>query len=264
MEIVYHGTSSVVVPLVERQGLLPDAPKVYCEPTFPYESSNVSFGGIYVSRKRKLAEEAADYAVELRGGTPVVYAICMNVKDKSVFLDEDEIILMVEEVTETYSWVHFTAHEGSLFFNILQHVNDSEYDKNPRYADDIYYQRCYEAISTYDYAVPAAELIKNIRPDIDKVLLEDMLESVANLLTLFGVHMLGRRFAYNRKESKLPEYLTGHFENLVRAVNLFSGLFPETKFLKKWDTFRIMCPVDFGSADSAHWINGMEYERQLR
>jgi hypothetical protein len=253
MEIVYHGTTSNVSPLIEMSGLLPDVPKIYSASTDPDAASNVSFGGVYVSRKRSIAEQAANYAVVVCGGRPVVYSVCMDVDSSDVYLDEDEIIRMVEDLTDTFSWEDMHYHQESIFFELLQ---DCE-----RFEGYSYFKNAFTSITSNDFSYLAEKLIREIRPDIDRELLEDMLESVANLLTLFGVHLLGVQFLRTNKGEDLPRFLETHFDDLVRSVDLFSEFFPETKFLKDWDTFRIMSPVGYGSVMNKHWIVSMDYER---
>ncbi len=251
MKTFYHGTTSKVVPLIEIAGLLPGAPKIYSKPSdisLPYDTT---FGGVYVSRSKLMAKNFALHAVEIRGGQPVIYEICADIKSDDVLLDEDEIIEIVAFSTDTYSWDHLRLRHESIYKRILDDVCED---------NDDYFRCSCDVISSFDFYKISEKIVREISPNIDIELTSDMMESASNLIVSYGVHLVGTEFVERFPHLPLPDFLQSHFSDLVNSVNVFSGMFPEIKTMQEWTTFRIMSRVPFGHSNkNSHWIVGFEY-----
>lgn len=93
-EIMYHGTSSNLVPSILKNGLLANPPKkTYDIDT--YGASTASMGGVYVTPNRSYAEEISRESVETHGGRPAMVTI--QYVRGSADLDEDDIVAAISQ-----------------------------------------------------------------------------------------------------------------------------------------------------------------------
>lgn len=93
-EIMYHGTSSKLVPSILKNGLLANPPKkTYDVDTFG--ASTASMGGVYVADNKEFANAIAQEAVETHGGEPALVTI-QYVKG-SADLDEDDLVAAISD-----------------------------------------------------------------------------------------------------------------------------------------------------------------------
>lgn len=97
-EIMYHGTSSKLVPGILKNGLLARPPKkTYDVDTYGAETA--SMGGVYVADEREFAEAIADEAVGTHGGEPALVTI-QYVKG-SADTDEDDLVAAIADAAKT-------------------------------------------------------------------------------------------------------------------------------------------------------------------
>ena len=97
-EIMYHGTSSKLVPSILKNGLLARPPKkTYDVDTFG--ASTASMGGVYVADEPGFALMIADEAVQAHGGEPALVTI-QYVKG-SADTDEDELVAAISDAAKT-------------------------------------------------------------------------------------------------------------------------------------------------------------------
>lgn len=97
IELMYHGTSTKLVPSILKNGLLANPPKkTYSADT--YGSSTASMGGVYVASDRGWAETISSEAVGTHGGEPALVTI-QYVKG-SADLDEDEIVSTISDAVQ--------------------------------------------------------------------------------------------------------------------------------------------------------------------
>jgi hypothetical protein len=93
-EIMYHGTSSNLVPSILKNGLLAAPPKkTYDIDT--YGASTASMGGVYVTPSREYAEEISRESAETHGGKPAMVTI--QYVRGSADLDEDDIVAAISQ-----------------------------------------------------------------------------------------------------------------------------------------------------------------------
>lgn len=93
-EIMYHGTSSNLVPSILKNGLLANPPKkTYDVDTFG--ASTASMGGVYVADNKEFANTIAQEAVETHGGEPALVTI-QYVKG-SADIDEDDLVAAISD-----------------------------------------------------------------------------------------------------------------------------------------------------------------------
>jgi hypothetical protein len=96
-EIMYHGTSSELVPSILKNGLQARPPrKTYDVDT--YGASTASMGGVYVADDPGFALEIAREAVDVHGGEPALVTI-QYVKG-SGDTDEDDIVAAVSDAAK--------------------------------------------------------------------------------------------------------------------------------------------------------------------
>jgi len=96
-EIMYHGTSSELVPSILKNGLQARPPKkTYDVDT--YGASTASMGGVYVADEPGFAMEIAREAVDVHGGEPALVTI-QYVKG-SADIDEDDIVAAVSDAAK--------------------------------------------------------------------------------------------------------------------------------------------------------------------
>lgn len=246
MRDFYHGTSSFNSALIEKHGLLPYADKIYSDSTDSNSCSNISFGGVYITADRVKAEQSAKYACCVRGGKPVIFQLSVDLTSSDVWLDEDEVIRIIDDTVHTYSWADMSRSHKSLYRQILEQMileNDRE---------EIFYRRAADILKGFDYSDYSDRLISSISPEIESEVATDMRESVNHLLLNYGLHILGIQCEVILKD--LPEELENHFSTFVRSLNLFCSFFPEMKVMQDWDSYRIMSPIGFSPKNSKHWI----------
>jgi hypothetical protein len=101
-ELMYHGTSSNLVPSILKNGLLARPPKkTYDVDTFGSETA--SMDGVYVADDPEFAKTIAEEAVEVHGGEPAM--VTLQYVKNSADVDEDNLIsaiadAMLKVVTE--------------------------------------------------------------------------------------------------------------------------------------------------------------------
>jgi hypothetical protein len=97
-QIMYHGTSSKLVPSILKNGLLARPPKkTYDVDTYGAEVA--SMGGVYVADEQDLAEAIAEEAVGTHGGEPALVTI-QYVKG-SGDTDEDDLVSAITDAAKT-------------------------------------------------------------------------------------------------------------------------------------------------------------------
>ena len=97
-EIMYHGTSSKLVPAILKHGLLATPPKkTYDAAT--YGAGSASMGGVYVAANIEFANSIAQEAVGSHGGDPAIITI-QYVKG-SADIDEDHILAAISDATKS-------------------------------------------------------------------------------------------------------------------------------------------------------------------
>ena len=93
-QIMYHGTSSKLVPNILKNGLLANPPKkTYDVDT--YGAATASMGGVYVADNKEFAKLIADESIGTHGGEPALVTI-QYVKG-SGDLDEDDIVAAISD-----------------------------------------------------------------------------------------------------------------------------------------------------------------------
>jgi hypothetical protein len=96
-EIMYHGTSSNLVPSILKNGLLAKPPKkTYDVDT--YGASTASMGGVYVADNKEFANLIAGEAVGTHGGKPALVTI-QYVKG-SADIDEDDLVAAIADASK--------------------------------------------------------------------------------------------------------------------------------------------------------------------
>lgn len=70
---MYHGTSSVFLPSIQKFGLDPNPEHKSFGAGIGDEWE--SWGGVYLTSTKVFAEEAAEYAVEIHGGEPIIITV---------------------------------------------------------------------------------------------------------------------------------------------------------------------------------------------
>lgn len=96
-QIMYHGTSTNLIPSIKSNGLLATPPKkTYDKDT--YGASTASMGGVYVASEKGFALEVAREAVGTHGGEKALVTI-QYVKG-SGDLDEDEIVASISDAAQ--------------------------------------------------------------------------------------------------------------------------------------------------------------------
>lgn len=97
-EIMYHGTSTKLVPSILKNGLLARPPKkTYDVDTYGAEVA--SMGGVYVADEQEFAETIAEEAVGTHGGEPALVTI-QYVKG-SGDTDEDDLVAAIADAAKT-------------------------------------------------------------------------------------------------------------------------------------------------------------------
>lgn len=95
-EIMYHGTSSNLVPSILKFGLLARPPKkTYDVDTFGAQTA--SMGGVYVADNKDFANMIAQEAVETHGGEPAL--VTLQYVKGSGDIDEDDLISVIGDAT---------------------------------------------------------------------------------------------------------------------------------------------------------------------
>jgi hypothetical protein len=90
-QIMYHGTSSALLPNILKHGLLANPPKVtYSRETDVGDVGYDSFGGVYLTKDKYHAEDGAMHATQAHGGNPIVVTVQYVLG--SVTSDEDFIV----------------------------------------------------------------------------------------------------------------------------------------------------------------------------
>lgn len=96
-EIMYHGTSSKLVPSILKNGLLATPPKkTYDVDT--YGAATASMGGVYVADNKEFANLIAQEAVGTHGGEPAL--VTLQYVKGSGDLDEDDIVAAISDAAE--------------------------------------------------------------------------------------------------------------------------------------------------------------------
>lgn len=89
-QLMYHGTSSSLVPSILKFGLVADPPKrTYSRDTDIEQQGYDSYGGVYLSKDIDLAKDAAHTAAKAHGGDPVLITVQYVLTSGTI--DEDEI-----------------------------------------------------------------------------------------------------------------------------------------------------------------------------
>lgn len=102
-EIMYHGTSSNLVPSILKHGLLARPPKkTYDLDT--YGASTASMGGVYVTPIREYAETIAQEAVGTHGGEPAMVTIQYVLGSGDT--DEDSLTLVIHNSVNSVMFAH--------------------------------------------------------------------------------------------------------------------------------------------------------------
>ena len=93
-QIMYHGTSTELVPSILKHGLLARSPKkTYDVDT--YGAATASMGGVYVTPDRGFAETIAEEAVGAHGGKPAL--VTLQYVLGSADTDEDELTQVISD-----------------------------------------------------------------------------------------------------------------------------------------------------------------------
>ena len=71
---MYHGTSSIFLPSIQKFGLDPN-PKHKSFGAGGLGDEWESWGGVYLTSTKMFAEEAAEYAVDIHGGEPIIITV---------------------------------------------------------------------------------------------------------------------------------------------------------------------------------------------
>ena len=96
-QIMYHGTSSNLVPSILKNGLLARPPKkTYDVDTYGAETA--SMGGVYVASEPEYALAIAEESVETHGGEPALVTI-QYVKG-SADTDEDDLVAAIADAAK--------------------------------------------------------------------------------------------------------------------------------------------------------------------
>lgn len=96
-EIMYHGTSTALIPSILKNGLMARPPKkTYDVDT--YGASTASMGGVYVADEREFAQAIAQEAVGTHGGEPAMVTI-QYVKG-SADIDEDDLVAAISDAAK--------------------------------------------------------------------------------------------------------------------------------------------------------------------
>ena len=82
--IMYHGTSSSLLPSIMKFGLLPNAP---VKSSYLDQPHLRSFGGVYLTSDLDIAKDGANQAIKSHGGNPIL--ITVQYVQGSGGLDED-------------------------------------------------------------------------------------------------------------------------------------------------------------------------------
>lgn len=89
-QLMYHGTSSNLVPSILKFGLVANPPKrTYSRDTDVEQQGYDSYGGVYLSKNIDLAKDAAYTAVKAHGGDAVMITVQYVLTSGAI--DEDEI-----------------------------------------------------------------------------------------------------------------------------------------------------------------------------
>jgi len=97
-QVMYHGTSSELVPSILKHGLLARSPKkTYDVDT--YGAATASMGGVYVSPDRGFAETIAEEAVGAHGGEPAL--VTLQYVLGSGDTDEDELTQAISDAVNS-------------------------------------------------------------------------------------------------------------------------------------------------------------------
>ena len=89
-QLMYHGTSSNLVPSILKFGLVANPPKrTYSRDTDVEQQGYDSYGGVYLSKNIDLAKDAAYTAVKAHGGDAVMITVQYVLTSGTI--DEDEI-----------------------------------------------------------------------------------------------------------------------------------------------------------------------------
>lgn len=95
--IMYHGTSSKLVPSILKNGLLARPPKkTYDVDTFGAETE--SMGGVYVAADPEFAKTISREAVEAHGGEPAL--VTLQYVKNSADIDEDDLVAAIGEAAD--------------------------------------------------------------------------------------------------------------------------------------------------------------------
>jgi len=96
-QIMYHGTSSALVPSILKNGLLARPPKKTYD-TDTYGASTASMGGVYVADNVEFAKEIANDAIGTHGGYPAL--ITLQYVKGSSDTDEDGIAASISDAAK--------------------------------------------------------------------------------------------------------------------------------------------------------------------
>lgn len=96
-EIMYHGTSTSLVPSILKHGLLARPPKkTYDVDT--YGASTASMGGVYVADNPEFAKLIADEAIGTHGGEPAL--VTLQYVKGSADIDEDDLVAAISDAAK--------------------------------------------------------------------------------------------------------------------------------------------------------------------
>lgn len=97
-QVMYHGTSSKLVPSILKHGLLARSPrKTYDVDT--YGAATASMGGVYITTDRGFAETIAEEAVGAHGGEPAL--VTLQYVLGSGDTDEDELTQAISDAVNS-------------------------------------------------------------------------------------------------------------------------------------------------------------------
>ena len=93
-QVMYHGTSTKLVPSILKNGLLANPPKkTYDVDT--YGAATASMGGVYVADNKDFASTIAREAVETHGGEPAL--VTLQYVKGSADIDEDDLVAAISD-----------------------------------------------------------------------------------------------------------------------------------------------------------------------
>jgi len=93
--LMYHGTSSIYLKSILKHGLLANPPRRTYDGNYGNQGYD-TYGGIYLTPRKNMAEEAAEYTTDAVGGEPMV--IMVQYVQGSGNIDEDIITHIINQI----------------------------------------------------------------------------------------------------------------------------------------------------------------------